>query len=178
MPRVFGSEDPQLVYGFVVLVNVFKTIDEEFVTTWKALPSSVVTSHLAVQKSNDQNEGQSVEVFGNSGPLQSQELDETQRIDIMVTQHWICTLMWQMHVNQDAANLQTFRVRSTTRYPFDVSHDLLALVSAADRQSLECHGIGMVRILHPTSRFLSLTKLGSIGGFVLVSPKHLIEHGG
>ena len=161
MPRVFGSDDPQLVYGFVVLVNVFKTVDEEFISTWKALPSSPVTPCLAMQKSNDEIAMQSAELLGHPGPLQSQELDETQRIDIMVTQQWLRTLTWQMHINRNAANHHTFRswalagrdrAHPITKYPFDVSHDLLGLVSTADRRLLECHGIGMVCVSHSRAR--------------------------
>lgn len=153
MPRVFGSEDPQLVYGFVVLVNVFRTVDDEFVTTWKALPPSSTTACLDLHKGSDDHGTQPAEVLGNPGFLQSQELNETQRIDILVTQQWLRILMWQMHVNQKMVNHHAFRnwapagpgrARPATTYPFDVSHDLLGLISTADRQSLECHGIGIV----------------------------------
>lgn len=156
MPRVFASEDPRLVYGFVTLVKVFQTVDEEFITAWKGLSSSSASSLLDIPKSNYENATQSAEDLGPPGSLQSHELDETQRVDIMVTQQWLRVLIWQMHVSQGTANHQTFlswapagrnRVRPTRTYPFDVSHGLLGLISTADRRSLESHGIGMVWLI-------------------------------
>jgi len=140
MPQVSESENPRFIYGFVVLINVFRAADEEFITAWKGL-----WHHKDMLRS--------AEDMDPPGSLQSQELDETQRVDILVTQQWLRGLVWQMYISHNPSEEKNIwhstldgrlRARLGRRYPFGVLRHLLGIISTAHRKPLESHGIGMV----------------------------------
>lgn len=138
------------MYGFVTLARVFAAVDNSFVTAWRNQhnpgmehgpgPGEV---HLALQKllRND------IQV----GALPVGEINEIQRLDIMITQHWLKTLAWQLQSSQGAtiggaAAAQQETAASETSDStciVEVSKSLLDIIHTADTSSLESHGIGV-----------------------------------
>ena len=144
------------MYGFVALLNLFRNVDDTFVALWKGQHYSHTTSlpKLDIQQRSFTDQMSSPDDPDLTGSLHVQELDETQRMDIMVTQQWLRVLAWQMHVrnispagrsdpHQDLEDRA--RGRPKAIYPFAVSRDLLGIIAIAKREALESHGIGMVR---------------------------------
>jgi hypothetical protein len=77
------------------------------------------------------------------------EIDETQRLDITVTQHWIRILACQMRMTSslrlDSSKTQyAGSLESYIQPVLETSKSLLRLISTATPASLECHGLGMV----------------------------------
>lgn len=82
------------------------------------------------------------------GVLSMSEIDETQRLDITVTQHWIRILACQMRMTSlrpDSSRTQyAGSLESYIQPVLETSKSLLRLISTATPASLECHGLGMV----------------------------------
>lgn len=155
LPNIFDSEDPKLIYGFVHLVSIYKKIDETFITAWKTqimpanMPpgSSDAAQNLKMWLTEFQRD------FDHPRALAMLEMDETQRLDIMVTQSWVRMLVWQLGLRRgllrnepptsstvDLADIDIIN----SKYPLRISQELLNVVSSAERGRLEAHGIGMV----------------------------------
>lgn len=152
LPRVFDSEQPELVYGFVRLVKVFTGVDEQFLVAWKNKPT---VSHVAGGLKG------SVNILNPSDELSPDDLEisfanlkivETQFLDISVTQKWLPLLQWQLKNGRRLTGTNATYPAATSDgppsfhpyFPFRVSRDLLQIIAGANRRSLESHGIGMV----------------------------------
>jgi hypothetical protein len=152
LPRVFESSEPKLIYGFVTLVKVFRAVDEAFLSAWGAdqpdardysdesAPASMTTQLLNYSEDGP-------------GALSMAEVDETQRLDILVTREWLRTLVWRLRLQHGARlrsrsgseNQPLFQQDADAHHPFQISRHVLEIISTSQRLSLEAHGIGMVR---------------------------------
>ncbi|CAM1501426.1 Fc.00g105880.m01.CDS01 [Cosmosporella sp. VM-42] len=118
LPRVFESQDPKLAYGFVTLAKVFASVDEAFIAAWRDQPSSGTVEGVL------------------------SEIEETQRLDILITHYWLRVLVCQLQIEYSPHSLPVSD-GSDTRCVLDTSRSLLHLISTASSISLESHGIGM-----------------------------------
>ncbi|KAG9253159.1 uncharacterized protein F5Z01DRAFT_176075 [Emericellopsis atlantica] len=140
LPQVFTSPQPKLIYGFVSLVHLFKCVDDKFVSLWRTSRAvltwgspSASASVASVADDTGKAAWQGPLCDSVAGQSMEGELVEVQRLDIAVTQQWLHLLAWQL---QDAR-------AASRRVPFVVSRETLGVVTRADRQCLEAHGIGM-----------------------------------
>jgi hypothetical protein len=155
LPHVFDSEQPELVYGFVSLVKVFSSVDEQFLSAWKDKPtvSDIVDGFQESFDISSPSDG-----FGSADDLERSLLNlkivETQFLDISVTAKWLPLLSWQLvNGRRLTGTTAAYPVSTNGRppffhpyFPFKVSHDLLNIIAGANRRSLESHGIGMVSL--------------------------------
>ncbi|KAF4336688.1 amylase cluster transcriptional regulator [Fusarium beomiforme] len=137
LPRVFESKDPKLVYGFVNLARVFAAVDEPLITAWRDQPSSGTIG--IPQKTN-----QSIARYLRSDDVEGvpSDIEETQRLDILVTHSWLRVLVCQLQIGHTPMPILTSQ-RSITEYVLDTSRSLLQIILSASPQCLESHGIGM-----------------------------------
>ncbi|RSL96460.1 hypothetical protein CEP52_011453 [Fusarium oligoseptatum] len=146
-PRIFECRDPKLAYGFASLVKVFATIDEPFI----AARMNEQTSHdVDLSPHANQSIARLLDHSTIGGVLSMSEIDETQRLDITVTQHWIrilaCQLRMASSLRPNSSKTQfTGSLESYIQRVLDTSKSLLRLISTATPASLECHGLGMER---------------------------------
>lgn len=150
LPHIFESQDPKLAYGFVTLAKVFAAVDGPLITAWKDQPppgtadtSQKVNQSIARYLCRNDVEG-----------VPSSEMEETQRLDILVTQYWLRVLVCQLQMGRTPQPTATCQ-RSTTPYVLNTSRSLLHIISSANPQCLESHGIGMVCLfnaLHQVDR--------------------------
>lgn len=153
LPRVEDSDQPRLVYGFVILARAFRQIDQQFLTVWKNKPMS----HL--ENSQDQDSIQALNELlqnhnlnGGEESGANPEIDQTQYLDISVTIKWLPLLAWQMKNGRRLTSTTTaYPVTTSERpppyypsFPFKMSQELLNIIGIANRRALESHGIGMV----------------------------------
>ncbi|OAQ58777.1 amylase cluster transcriptional regulator AmyR [Purpureocillium lilacinum] len=156
LPKVFDSHDPKLIYGFVALTKVFKTIDNDFIAAWSVLRSAKETHDPgnAMQKILEQEDLM--------GCLSMSEIDETQRLDVLITQHWLRVLVCKMQIRRATATASANAPEPGQRvsagygkfgqkYVLETCSSLLEIISKANQLSLEAHGIGMVVFTHPPS---------------------------
>ncbi|OAQ67743.1 amylase cluster transcriptional regulator AmyR [Pochonia chlamydosporia 170] len=156
-PKVFDSHNPKLIYGFVALTKVFKSIDDDFISRWRS--------------SHDHHRGEVVDYHKTTasllndsdlaGVLSISEIDDTQKLDVLVTQQWLRILVYQIHLRRppssfsSSANLEQNTSEARGKKPklasskFDYRHivdtckNLMQVLSRANRVLLEAHGIGM-----------------------------------
>ncbi|VUC29011.1 unnamed protein product [Clonostachys rosea] len=144
LPRVFDSECPKLIFGFVTLAKVFSAIDEGFMTAW------------VDQTGQDDNNGplgpsqlmsKMLDHSCITGTVSPSEIDEVQRLDIIVTQEWLRVLTCQLNVRRWSTHSLGTMCRATygnlSQYVEQSSRNLLHTITAANRECLEAHGIGM-----------------------------------
>lgn len=173
LPSIFESEDPKLIYGFVHLVSIYKKIDETFITAWKTkmLPENI-TPGLSYSPQNLKawlSEFQ--RNFDHPRALAMLEMDETQKLDIMVTQSWVRMLVWQLGLRRgllknepstsSKVDLAEIDITSSM-YPLRISQELLKAVSSAERGPLEAHGIGMVGFQAPCRMLPTLSSIADL----------------
>lgn len=143
LPRIFESDNPKLIYGFVSLVNLFKSVDDKFLSLWKGGRASPSESKQSWQRTF-------CAALADQNINSVHEIMDIQRLDIMVTQQWLHLLAWQMQTRRrynevtQGTNVETGALATNRRFPFSVSRDTLQIITKANRRSLESHGIGMV----------------------------------
>ncbi|KKO97504.1 hypothetical protein THAR02_10394 [Trichoderma harzianum] len=148
LPRVFDSRDPRLVFGFVTLAQVFTSVDESLITAWRhqPLPGAVDTSHKASQSA-------ARFLCHPDAAGVTSEIEETQRLDILITHYWLRVLVCQLrigHTQQLIAGADT----TITRCVLDTSRNLLQTISSASPKRLESHGIGMEQKIYDVASCL------------------------
>ncbi|KAL2131938.1 hypothetical protein VTI74DRAFT_4420 [Chaetomium olivicolor] len=165
LPRVFESSDPRLIYGFVMLVKVFAAVDEEFLSAWRDdQPSGRHHTHESATPSlTTQLLSYDDDV---PGALSMSEVDETQRLDILVTRQWLRALVWRLRLRDGVRSLSSsgdenqtllLQHKEDAHHPFQTSRSVLGIISAANRASLEAHGIGMEQKIFDLASSLSDT---------------------
>lgn len=149
LPRVFESGDPKLAYGFVTLAKVFATVDEVFIAAWANQP---VLGGVGIPQQTSQSIAKLLKHDDVSGVLSVSEIDETQRLDILATQHWLrilaCRLQRELSpeptlIKDKYEGFLQNDLTSNTRRVLDTSRSLLHVITSATPTSLEPHGIGM-----------------------------------
>jgi hypothetical protein len=158
LPRVFDSQDPKLAYGFVTLAKLFAAVDEAFIAAWTDQP---VLVGAGMSKQSSQSIAKLLRHDDIAGVLSVSEIDETQRLDILITQQWLRILacQLQMEIPPQSASSQDGHIpglqdglRGNTHRILDTSRSLLTIISSATPATLESHGIGMVCIVPPMNQ--------------------------
>lgn len=149
LPRVFDSQDPKLAYGFVTLAKLFAAVDEAFIAAWTDHPALV---GAGMSKQSSQSIAKLLRQDDVAGVLSVSEIDETQRLDILITQQWLRILACQLQkeIPPQSTSSRDGHVpclqdglRGNTHRILDTSRSLLAIISSATPTTLESHGIGM-----------------------------------
>jgi hypothetical protein len=142
LPRIFESQDPKLAYGFVTLARVFAAVDGPLITAWRDQPPS---STVVIP----QEIGQSVARYLCRNGVEGvpSDIEETQRVDILVTHYWLRVLVCQLQIGHTPQPISTAQ-RSTTHHILDTSRNLLQIILSATPRCLESHGIGMVSLFN------------------------------
>ncbi|KAL2204387.1 hypothetical protein CC79DRAFT_1360260 [Sarocladium strictum] len=145
LPHVFESPEPQLMYGFVTLARVFSSVDHSFITAWRNQQTP-----LLARVSGDTRQVLSRLLREDVG-VDVVEMNETQRLDVLVTQQWLKTLAWRLKCSVDTCSQMSLPevgsgCQKTCRESsciITASKNLLHIVNTASSPSLEAHGIGM-----------------------------------
>ncbi|KAM0287730.1 hypothetical protein ACHAQH_000261 [Verticillium albo-atrum] len=152
LPRIYDGADEPTLSGFVKLARLFNTIDTDFVYSWSE--GYLKGSNDSVSRLLDPDQFSAMSV--------ASVIDETQRVDVAVTQCWLRTLVCQLQVrsNESHGVGAATSVRAAAR-------SLLHCFGAARLETLGSHGIGMEQ------------KISDIAGFLcdmlpILPPEHLI----
>lgn len=138
LPKVFDSDNPRLLYGFVALANLFHAIDNTFMAFW----SCADKDKRACSGSWLKNLQYNVDI----STLLVSESMETQRLDISVSRLWLHVLLWQMGVTCGLVALDASDQCMNLSYPIKLAKELVTITSKADQNCLNSHGIGMVSL--------------------------------
>ena len=132
------EEDPVdtiAISGFIRLVKLYHPFDDTFVGLWNKTRSGCSSAWLAMLQK------QLVEALPTY--LNS---TESQAADLKTSQQWLRTMVWQLSIANGNLSSTSPDVSMTFQYPIDISRDLLAATGSLSQQSMEVHGVGLVRL--------------------------------
>ncbi|OAL26040.1 hypothetical protein AYO22_04454 [Fonsecaea multimorphosa] len=138
----FPSTDPIQGYdgaplpAFIALIRLFTFLDGEIL---EPIPSS---TPLAIEGSP---KGK-ISTLQNdlSLLLLSEELDESQRVDILATRNWIRILLWQYTIGHFVVSCHAEDQAFSALLPTKIARDMLAVLERVSWKSIQPHGYGMV----------------------------------
>ncbi len=133
------DEDPAeraIISGFLHLINLYRHIDDDFIGLWNKTKSDCSTSWLAdlQQKLTD----------ALPPNLMS---TESQAADILTTQHWLRTMVWQLSIMNGYLSSSSPDSSMTFQYPIEIAKDLIRDINALSQDSMEVHGVGLIEKL-------------------------------
>lgn len=135
------SLPPNVSSGFGFLIRLWRIMDDVFVQNWldsnapALTPAWIEGKHSQLAFSVDRWEDE------------IKSLSHKQQLDLMVTRHWMQTLLWQMalskfllksQANEQAASSMSFN------FPAHVSHRLRDILTSTPSGDIEAHGTGVV----------------------------------
>lgn len=139
LPLVFESEDPQLLNGFVNLVNLFSAVDDSFVSAWRGSRRASLCNEAWLKATQQQLD---------AAALAMENITETQHLDISVTREWLHVLAWQMGVSNGLIWGQG-EGGMRLDYPIELARRVVEITTTANAVALDSHGIGMVGKVAP-----------------------------
>ncbi|KAL4803697.1 fungal-specific transcription factor domain-containing protein [Aspergillus unguis] len=169
-PQVLCSDDPILAYGFINLINVFESLSMnlyDWVSAGGRDGSSEMPPMSAAHASL-------------SKPISLEGVTEIQKVDILVTQQWLQTMMWKLSIARASQPDSRNETVLPFHLPIQVGKAVLSVIAEASQGAVDAHGIGMEQKLFDlgvsvadVSRSLS-TKAANRLTESLVSPRELL----
>ncbi|RFU31434.1 hypothetical protein B7463_g4905, partial [Scytalidium lignicola] len=133
LPITENEEVPDVVSGFLNLVTLFSTPGTDFFSKWTSHCSNVFINRerlLLIQHALQR-------------PLEIPNYhDDIQKVDIVVSQHWMRSLAWKLSIQLGYVMLNSKRELNVT-YPLEIAQDALAGLSQFSPEAFEVHGPGM-----------------------------------
>ncbi|TGO56478.1 hypothetical protein BCON_0077g00320 [Botryotinia convoluta] len=126
-------ESPEIHSGFMHLVQSYHLLDSSFVDSWNEAsdaPVSTLTYTALQQQLN----------LPHPSHL---SLTTIQKADILVTQQWLRLIVWQSSMRQGLLSSTAVDESMTFRYPLNIAHSLLSVISSVPIASIEVHGMGI-----------------------------------
>ena len=115
------------------LVNSYHLLDSSFVDSWNeasGAPASTLT-YTALQRQLNRPQPSDI------------SLTDIQKADILVTQQWLRLIVWQSSMRQGLLSSTAEDESMTFRYPLQIAHSLLDVISSLPTTSIEVHGMGI-----------------------------------
>lgn len=126
-----AKNSPHLV-GFRCLAELFKPIDDYFISLWNRASTNCSPHFLVESEQNIRR-----------GVATSLDIVDTQLANIRVSQQWLRVIVWQLctmlgYLSSDAAHESL-----TFRYPLKIAQDLAISTWKLPLHSMQMHGIGL-----------------------------------
>lgn len=133
LPITENEETPEVVSGFLNLVTLFSTPGTDFFSKWTSHSSNVSINRerlLLIQHALQR-------------PLENPDYsNDIQKVDIVVSQHWMRSLAWKLSIQLGYVMLNSKREMNVT-YPLEIAQDALGGLSKFSPEAFEVHGPGM-----------------------------------
>jgi hypothetical protein len=145
LPTMDHEDVPDVVSGFLNLVNLFSTPGNDFFSKWTAQSSNVSISSkqlLLIQRELQ---------LPTETPTGTNDI---QKVDIYATQHWIRSLAWKLSI-QLGYIIPGGRREMSVAYPHKIAQDALSEVGHIHPHAFEVHGPGMEVKMHEIASALA-----------------------
>jgi hypothetical protein len=125
-----------LLNGFVNLANLFSAVDENFVRAWRGSRKTSLCNEAWLVQTQERLD---------KAAIGTDNISETQHLDISVTREWLHMLAWQVGLRN---GLIWGKGEGGMRlsYPIELAQKVVDITSVASPQALDSHGIGMVSL--------------------------------
>jgi hypothetical protein len=139
LPAVEGPES-ELISGFVHLTQLFCCIDDDFMALWNKTKNECSPEWVsALQRRLKDVVPQQIHAT------------EHQKADIKITQQWLRIMVWQLSVAHGHISSHANNEALSFTYPIEVAKDLVQDIESLSLDSMEVHGVGLVRSYHKKS---------------------------
>lgn len=125
--------------AFIALARLFIFLDGDFLESTASSDAASISAHGHHPKekvSNIQHE-----LVQHQPP---DELNESQRVDIMTTRNWVRILLWNYTISHFTVSCHAQDQAFSALLPATVAHDMLSVLGKASWKSVQPHGYGMV----------------------------------
>lgn len=138
-------QDPAIpdvaIAGFNRIIDLFRIVDSDFLEHWRNKLSPTLSSAWIAKKQS--------ELGDNSEPWEDESvpLSHFQKVDLIVTRHWLRTLVWQMALSKflltsdDDVEHECMKIV----FPARISRHLRLVLTDMPRQMVEIHGTGILQ---------------------------------
>lgn len=133
-PEVLDADDPNLIYGFLNLINLYERLPAELY--------DFVSSGC-----DDESTGVALASFVHSSlgfPLSLEDIVEIQQVDILVTQQWLQGMMWKLGLSSLSHKFLENPGSIPWDAPLSAAYSILEILSSVSQSSIDAHGISMV----------------------------------
>jgi hypothetical protein len=167
LPITENEEIPEVVSGFLNLVTLFSTPGTDFFSKWTSHSSNVSINRerlLLIQHALQR-------------PLENPDCsDDIQKVDIVVSQHWMRSLAWKLSIQLGYVMLNSKREMNVT-YPLEIAQDALDGVSKFSPGAFEVHGPGMEVKMYEITNVLADSIMCKPGeqSSLLVGPRETLQ---
>lgn len=128
--------------GFMRVVALFCLLDDVFVSHWLGDPTSEpITAAWIAAKCEDFYADERA-----ASPLvEDDELDAAQRVDLLVTRHWLLVLAWRIAMSHKLLRETPPHDCLSMHFPLHVSQRLQEHLQNVPSAAVETHGVGIVQ---------------------------------
>lgn len=145
LPPSFATStgDPHSEHkGFMRVVALFRLLDDIFIRHWLGDPSSEpITSAWISAKCEDFY----ADERATSPLVEDDELDAAQRVDLLVTRHWLLVLTWRIAMSHKLLREAPPQDCLSLLFPLHVSQRLQQHLQSVPSAAVETHGVGIVQ---------------------------------
>ena len=139
LPTV-DQDSSNSIAGFIHLVNLYRPFDDTFIGLWNKSRTDCDGFRLAQLQ---QQLTEALPAFLNT--------TESQAADLRTSQQWLRTMVWQLSIANGFLSSTSPNSSMTFRFPIEIAKDLVSVTGQFSKQSMEIHGIGLVRVLLASS---------------------------
>ncbi|KAF1356119.1 hypothetical protein BDV97DRAFT_374009 [Delphinella strobiligena] len=139
LPELDPSLPTGIHEGFNQIISLFSLIDNDFVMNWLGshTGSTTVTSTWVEDKQKQIDAERAGDDEGVA------RLTDMQQADLIITKHWLRTLVWQMAMSKCLLSSAASKESMSLLFPVRLSKQLRNLVGKMSRQAVEIHGSGI-----------------------------------
>jgi len=139
MPEHDPSIPHWVMNGFNQIIGLFKLLDEEFIHFWQSSRSG----QTGFDSSWIENKQRQIDAEPSGDDDQVAGLAQMQQSDLIITKHWLRTLVWQLAISKCMLTSSATKESMSLMYPVRLSSSLRSLVSRMSRHDIEIHGSGI-----------------------------------
>lgn len=125
--------------GWTQIIKLFSLIDSEFVDNWLSTTANSTTVTL----SWIENKHKQIDAELADGNEELSRLSDMQQADLIITKHWLRTLVWQMAMSKLLLSSAASKESMSLLFPVRLSVQLRSLVTKLSREAIEIHGSGI-----------------------------------
>lgn len=140
MPELDFNDEPQILPGFLKLLDLFRLFEQSKVFDF--IEDDNIEMCSISGKSIDKSYFDMLHDGRQDGPDLMGHIPDVQKADLCVTRHWMRMILWNISVK----NHQSFPSQwpESPSFPVIIAKELLNILSQLPQAAIEAHGLGMV----------------------------------
>ena len=128
------SSDRSITVGLEVMINMFKIVDDTFISLWNQVHFSCASAVWIIQ----------IQTQLSEVVPEYLEWPEVQEVQIRITHQWLRSQIWQLSVRQGLVSSASNDSSLTFEYPIEIARELIMVSDQFSQQAMEVHGAGLV----------------------------------